>query len=141
MKLSKIKFCLCILFLIIICNNLHIYSQPIGCPPGSENWHNHLFTYSLEYYSASGSVNYTSQNNGQGTDMKIDWSTLNINNASTTNESGWKKAMEQNLVKQLVEGNAPHIEGYQWTVNFYYEKKAEDSFCLFTQLLVCDFLF
>ncbi|GEM_PF-6700288 len=144
MKLSKIKFNISILLVFFLCCNLFVYSQQNDCPTGSENWQTNSYTYTISYYSAGASVNYSSQNNGQnGIDMKIDWSTLNINNAPTTKVSAWKKILVQNIVKSLVFHNAPQIEGYQMTVNYYYEKQCSTTtkfvyaLDLTTQVICC----
>jgi len=113
--------CICLVF-----NNSTIFCQ--GCPQGSENWQTSSYYCDILYYNASATVNYSYNNTGSGgTNFKIDWSSLNVQNASTTKTSAWKKMIEQNLVESLVVANCPHIDGYQWIVNIYYERKCSTT--------------
>ena len=126
MKMFKIKSFSLLLILSLFISNQLVRSQ--NCPTGSENWTSSSYTYDLPYYNANASVNYTHQNTGQGsTNIKVDWSSLNITNASTTKESGWKKAILENLVKKMVVDNCDHIEGLQFTVNYYYQKQCSTT--------------
>lgn len=115
------------LILVLLFNLLSIKSLSDDCPSGNGSWSQDSYTYNIWYYDASGSADYSYQNQSGSTSLKINWSTLNIVDAQTTSNSAWKKIIEQSLVKKLVVDNCPHFDGMPWIINVYYEKECSTT--------------